>query len=181
MKILCYDLETRPTTAYVWSAWKQNVAPIQVVEHGRVICWAAKWVGEKSTYFGAEWEPTLNDKDHIERLHALMDEADAVLTYNGDKFDQRVLNTELLKRGLFPCAPSKSIDMYKVVKKRFSTFHARMDSIAQLLGIEGKLDTGGMELWIDVMNGDPKAQKKMERYNRRDIKVLEEIYERLKG
>ena len=71
--------------------------------------------------------------------------------------------------------------MYKVVKKRFSTFHARMDSIAQLLGIEGKLDTGGMELWIDVMNGDPKAQKKMERYNRRDIKVLEEIYERLKG
>lgn len=177
MKILCYDLETAPTMAYVWSAWKQNVAPVQVEQHGRVICWAAKWVGEKEVMFGAEWSSDF----FIEELADLMDEADAVLTYNGDKFDQRVFNTELLKRGLKPVAPSKSLDLYKVVKKRFATFHARMDSIADLLGIQGKLETGGFELWKGVMEGDPKAQKKMERYNRRDIKVLEKLYERLKG
>lgn len=177
MKILIYDLETAPTMAYVWSAWKQNISPNQVVEHGRVICWAAKWLGEKQVHFGAEWKSDM----FIEDLADLMDEADAVITYNGDKFDQRVLNTALLIRGLKPLAPAKSIDMYKVVKKRFATFHGRMDSIAELLGIQGKLDTGGMELWIGVMNKDPKAQKKMERYNVRDIKVLEKIYEHLKG
>lgn len=181
MKILCFDLETRPTEAYVWSAWKQNVAPNQVIEHGRVICWAAKWVGEKRTYFGSEWGPKVNGVDFIERLHELMMEADAILTYNGDKFDVPVLNTELMKRGLMPPPPNRSIDMYKVVKKNFRLFHGRMDSVAESLGLGGKLDTGGMQLWIDVMQGKKKAQKQMEKYNRQDIYVLEEIYMKLKG
>lgn len=181
MKILCYDLETQPTTAYVWAAWKQNVAPIQVLDHGKVITWSAKWVGEKQTYFGAEWEPTLNGKDFIERLYDMMNEADALLTYNGDSFDQKVFNTELMKRRLPPAAPSKSIDMYKVVKQRFRLFHSRMDTVAAALGIEGKTDTGGFELWKGVMEGDPKARKKMEKYNRQDIKVLEDIYNILRG
>jgi hypothetical protein len=181
LNILIFDLETRPTEAYVWSAWKQNVAPNQVIEHGRVICWCAKWYGEKKTYFGAEWEPTVNGQDFIYRLAAMMDKADAILTYNGDKFDVPVLNTELMKRGLNPPAPSKSIDMYKVVKKNFRLFHGRMDSVAKALGVDGKLDTGGMQLWIDVMQGKKKARKDMEKYNRQDIIVLEDIYVKLRG
>lgn len=181
MKILCFDLETRPTTAYVWSAWKQNVAPTQVVEHGRVICWAAKWVGNNSVYFGAEWQPTINGMHYIERLHAMLMEADAILTYNGDKFDVPVLNTELMKLDLAPPPPNKSIDMYKVVKRNFRLFHGRMDSVAQMLGLAGKTETGGMQLWIDVMEGKPEAQALMEKYNRQDIKVLEDIYLQLKG
>lgn len=181
MKILCYDLETQPTLGYVWSAWQQNMLPGQIKEHGKVITWAAKWVGEKQVYFGADWEPDVNGKGFIERLHDLLMEADVILTYNGDKFDVRVLNTAILLAGLKPLPAHKSIDMFKVVKRRFALFHARMDSVASLLGLEGKTDTGGMQLWIDVMKGDKKAQKKMEKYNRQDIKVLEDIYEKLKG
>jgi len=179
MKILCYDLETQPTLAYVWSAWKQNVAPIQVVDHGKVITWSAKWVGEKKIYFGAEWD--MKEGDFIERLHSMMDEADAVLTYNGDGFDQKVLNTELMKRRLPPCAPAKSIDMYKVVKQRFRLFHSRMETVAEALGLEGKTETGGFELWKGVMEGDKKARNLMEKYNKQDIVVLENIYHELKG
>jgi hypothetical protein len=166
---------------YVWSAWKQNMAPSQVVEHGRVICWAAKWAGQKSVYFGAEWEPQLNGMHFIERLHAMMMEADCIMTYNGDKFDVPVFNTELMKLGLNPIPPNRSIDLYKVVKRNFRLFHARMDSVAQALGVAGKTETGGMSLWIDVMAGKKKAQKLMEKYNRQDIKVLEDIYDKLKG
>jgi DNA polymerase elongation subunit (family B) len=178
-KILIYDLETQPTLAYVWQAWKENISPVQVVDHGKVICWAAKWHGEKQTYFGAEWEPTLNGKDFIDRLYDMMNEADALLTYNGDGFDQKVFNTELLKKRLPPAAPSKSIDMYKVVKKRFRLFHSRMQTVAEALNLAGKTDTGGFELWKGVMQGDLKARKKMEKYNRQDIKVLEDIYDEL--
>jgi predicted RNA-binding Zn-ribbon protein involved in translation (DUF1610 family) len=179
MKILCYDLETQPTLGYVWSAWQQNMAPVQVVDHGKVICWAAKWVGEKGVHFGAEWDS--KEGHFIDRLYGMMNEADALLTYNGDGFDQKVLNTELMKRKLPPAAPSKSIDMFKVVKQRFRMFHRRMDTVAAALGLEGKTDTGGFELWKGVMEGDRRAQKKMEKYNKQDIIVLENIYEALKG
>lgn len=180
MKILIYDLETQPTLGYVWSAWKQNMAPVQVVDHGKVICWAAKWAGEKSTYFGAEWEPEVNGEDYIERLYNMMNEADALLTYNGDGFDQKVFNTELLKRKMPPAAPAKSIDMFKVVKDRFRLFHSRMQTVAEALGLGGKTETGGFQLWVDVMAGDKKARKLMEKYNRQDIKVLEDIYNELR-
>lgn len=56
-----------------------------------------------------------------------------------------------------------------------------MDSVAQMLGLAGKTETGGMQLWIDVMEGKPEAQALMEKYNRQDIKVLEDIYLQLKG
>ena len=180
MNILIYDLETVPTEAYVWSAWKQNVAPIQVVEQGRVVCWAAQWLGDKDRdiMFGSEWD--LNpEKDFIVRLHDLFEEADAVITFNGDKFDELVANTEYMKRGLGPPPPRKSIDMYKVSKQRFRLLHHRMDSVAEALGIKGKTETGGFQLWRDIMDGKPAAQKLMEKYNKQDIKVLKQIYQKL--
>jgi predicted RNA-binding Zn-ribbon protein involved in translation (DUF1610 family) len=180
MRILCYDVETVPTQAYVWSAWKQNVAASQVQAQGRVVCWAAKWLGAKArdVYFGAEWADE-DGEDFMVRLHGLMEEADAVITYNGNKFDEPVVRTEFAKRGLTPPPPHKSIDMYQVVRKQFRLLHNRMDSVAEFLGVEGKTETGGFQLWVDVMNGDPKGQALMEKYNRKDIKVLEDIYEKL--
>jgi len=177
LNILIYDVETVPTHAFVWSAWKQNVAASQVVEPGRVVCWAAKWLGDKQslTQFGAEWE----DELFIERLHSLMEEADAVITYNGNKFDEPVVRTEFAKRGLTPPPPHKSIDMYQVVRKQFRLLHNRMDSVAEFLGVAGKTDTGGFQLWVDVMNEVPSAQKKMKKYNIQDIRVLENIYQKL--
>lgn len=179
MKILLYDVETRPTSAFVWSAWKQNVAASQVQEHGRVICWAAKWLGDpdSKTKFGAEWEDT--KEDFIQTLWDLMAEADAVITYNGNKFDEPVVRTEYARRGLTPCPPNKSIDLYQVVRKQFRLLHNRMDSVAEFLGIPGKVSTGGFQLWVDVMDGDPSARKKMKKYNIQDIRVLEGIYHAL--
>jgi len=181
MKVLIYDVETVPTEAYVWSAWKQNVAPSQVIEHGRVVCWAAKWRGDKQkdVMFGAEWTPGQDSTRFIRDLHSLMEEADAVITYNGNKFDDVVMNTAFAGLGLTPPPPRKSIDLYRVVVKNFRLFHNRMDSVAAWLGIKGKTDTGGFDLWVRVMNEDPAAQKLMEKYNRQDIKVLEDIYKRL--
>lgn len=183
MKILIYDLETIPTEAYVWSAWKQNVAPIQVQEQGRVVCWAAQWLGDKDKdmMFDAEWitPPVDGERDFIHNLYDLFDEADVLITFNGDKFDQLVANTEFMKRGLGPPPPHRSIDMYKVSKQRFRLLHHRMDSVAEALGIVGKTDTGGFKLWLDVMAEKPRAQKLMEKYNKRDITVLRKIYEKL--
>jgi predicted RNA-binding Zn-ribbon protein involved in translation (DUF1610 family)/DNA polymerase elongation subunit (family B) len=181
LNILIYDLETRPTEAFVWQAWKVNVAAGQVKEQGHVICWAAKWLGDSNskTMFGSEWEEDGDIDCYIYRLHALMEEADAVITYNGNKFDEPVIRTEFARRGLPPVAPHKSIDLYQVVRKQFRLLHNRMDSVAEFLGIKGKTETGGFQLWVDVINEVPKAQALMKKYNIQDIRVLEEIYHKL--
>jgi len=180
MKILIYDLETRPTEAFVWQAWKQNIHAGAVIQQGHVICWAAKWLGDthSQTMFGAEWLDVAG-QDFIEDLHDLMESADAVITYNGNKFDEPVLRTEFARRGLAPAAPHKSIDLYQTVSSQFRLLHKSMDAVAEFLNLKGKQSTGGFQLWVDVVNQCPKAQKKMMKYNIQDIRVLEQIYYRL--
>ncbi len=93
MKILIYDVETAPTLAYVWRMWKENISPNQIVEHGRVLCWAAKWYGDDEVL----WMDARHEEDETEmlsHLHALIEEADAVVTYNGNNFDIPVVNTQ---------------------------------------------------------------------------------------
>jgi predicted RNA-binding Zn-ribbon protein involved in translation (DUF1610 family)/DNA polymerase elongation subunit (family B) len=180
LNILIYDLETRPSAGFIWRAWDQNISAGQVIEQGHVICWAAKWLNDprSKTMFGCEWEGDDPD-EYIHRLHALMEEADAVLTFNGNKFDEPVLRTEFVLRGLAPTAPHKSIDLYQVVRRQFRFLHNRMDSVAEYFGVPGKTNTGGFQLWVDVMNREPKALAKMKKYNIQDIRVLEDIYYKL--
>ena len=53
MKILVVDIETRPSMAYVWRLWDENVGIDQIVKSGEMISWAAKWHGEKEVLFAS--------------------------------------------------------------------------------------------------------------------------------
>ena len=100
MRILGLDIETAPNTAHVWSLWKQNIAINQIVNTGRVMCFAAKWVGEPEITFFSE--KIHGHKRTIKAAHKLVSEAEAVLSYNGEKFDLPTLNREFLKYDLKP-------------------------------------------------------------------------------
>ena len=177
MRILLWDIETAPTQAFIWKLWKENIGVNQIIEPGRVLCWSAGWLGEDTVEYNAVW---LNgERDMVEHLHELLEQADAHVTYNGNHFDVPTMNAAFLKYKLPPPAPSKSIDLYQVVKKRFRFLSNRLDYVAKYLGLEGKLDTGGFQLWADVVNGVPEAQEKMLDYNIQDVVLLEEVYQAL--
>lgn len=181
MKILIYDVETAPTLAYVWRMWKENISPNQIVEHGRVLCWAAKWYGDDEVL----WMDSRHEEDEAEmlsHLHALIDEADAVVTYNGNNFDIPVVNTQFLLNGFPPPAPNKSIDLYRTVKSRFRFAHNRMDSVCEALGLGRKEETGGFDLWARCLNAitDHEAWDQMVQYNIQDVAMTEELYDVLR-
>ena len=46
-KILFLDAETSPNSAFVWGLFKQNIGINQMIDSIRVMCWSAKWAGEK--------------------------------------------------------------------------------------------------------------------------------------
>jgi rubredoxin len=113
-------------------------------------------------------------------MHALLDEADIVIHYNGQKFDIPVLNREFLKHGLKPPSPYKQIDLFRVVKRMFRFESNKLKSILKELSLENKLEHEGFRLWTDCMDGKPAAWKKLGAYNRRDVTVLEPLYELLR-
>lgn len=176
-KILVLDIETKPATAYIWRTFKENIGYEQILEPGGMICFAAKWVGEKETYFFSDW--THSHGEMVHAIHGLLNEADAVVSYNGDRFDLPKLHGEFLLEGLAPPAPITSIDVMKTVKKMGFVMN-RLAFIGPLLRVGAKVKHEGFELWAKVLEGDEKAQAKMEKYNIQDVVLLERLYVKIR-
>ena len=113
----------------------------------------------------------------IRRIYDLICEADAVVHYNGTKFDMPILNQEFLLDDLSPPSSYVQIDLLKTARKRFKLPSNKLDYVAQFLGLGSKAKHMGMEMWRDCMNDCPKAWKSMKRYNRQDVVLLEKVYE----
>lgn len=178
MKILLSDIETAPNLATVWGLWGQNIAINQIMAAGYTLCWSAKWLGDDEVMFDSVHKSSATKM--LKRIHSLLDECDAVVTYNGDKFDLPTLSKDFLTHGMKPPAPYKSIDLCTVAKKQFRFPSNKLDYIAQALGIGKKTEHAGHQLWIDCMALKPDAWAVMEEYNKNDVVILEGVYERMR-
>ena len=177
MKILLLDIESSPNTAHVWGLWQQNVGLKQLMESSYVLCWAAKWLGEKEIMFDSVNQS--RPKAMLRRIHDLISAADAVIHYNGTKFDMPTLNKEFLLFNMNPPAPYKQIDLLKTMRSQFRFPSNKLDYVAQRLGLGAKTEHEGHELWVKCMNGDKDAWKTMEKYNKQDVVLLEQVYNRV--
>lgn len=177
MKLLILDIETAPNTAFVWGLWGQNIGINQIAEPGYTLCWAAMWENERQLHFRSSFAD--GDADMLYHIWQLLDEADAVITYNGQKFDLPTLNSEFARIGFGPPSPYKHIDLYKVMKKNFKLPSFKLDFVLQYFGIGAKVQHKGMPLWIGCMQGDEVCWKQMERYNKGDVRPLKRLYKHL--
>lgn len=177
MKILLLDIETAPHKVYSWGLYNQDINPDNVIEQGYTLCWAAKWHGKSKVFFDSIHKS--RRKGMIKRIYDLMDEADAVVHYNGTKFDVPTLNHEFLYDGLSPPSSYAEIDLLKTARRRFRLPSNKLDYVAQYLGLGSKVKHMGLQLWHDCMDGCPKAWKVMERYNKKDVTLLEDVYDTL--
>jgi DNA polymerase III epsilon subunit-like protein len=178
MKTLFLDIETAPNTAYVWGFFDQNISHDQIEESSYILCWSAKWYGEKTVQFASAEKKT--HKEVLKPVHKLLDEADVVVHYNGTKFDIPILNREFIKHGFTPPSPYKQLDLLRVVRQAFRFESNKLAYVTEALGLNKKLDHDGFKLWVRCMKGDREAWRKMEAYNRNDVQIMEPLYERLR-
>lgn len=182
-KILLLDVETAPLRSFTWGLWQQNVAPIQIISDWFMLTWSAKWLFEEEIF-----SDRLQSKEAIEQddkrisksIWTLVDKADIIIAHNANKFDMKRLNTRFLLNDLNPPMPYQVIDTLDHARKRFAISSNRLDYINKQLGIPGKISTS-FELWIGCMKGDVSSLKEMEEYNKRDVKILEETYLKLRA
>jgi DNA-directed RNA polymerase subunit RPC12/RpoP len=180
-KVLLLDIETAPLRGFFWGLWKQNIGYKQLENEWYMLTWAAKWLDSDEYLYDSvhlHGDHT-DDRAILESLHGVLDDADIVVAHNGNRFDIPKINARLIQAGLEPPSPYKKIDTFQVAKRQFAFTSNRLDSIAEFLGIGGKVSTGGFELWVRCLEGDKEAFEKMVEYNIQDVHLLEEVYKRM--
>ena len=177
MRILKLDIEAAPAKAYIWGLKTRYVPLSQVAEDGYILCFAYQWEGEDEVGFFSLWDHGYDTM--VDAAWLLLDEADAVITYNGNGYDLPRLNSEFLAQRLGPPSPYYSIDLYATVSKKFKVLSKSMKHMLDILSLENKLEHKGMELWTNVMKGVKEDQAIMEEYNIQDVIVMEDLYKEL--
>lgn len=177
-KILVLDIETMPAISYHWQLFDVNISLDQLITPSRIYAVGAKWVGQPDVYYFEAKRPS-QQKRMLKAVHKLLMEADAVVTYNGERFDLPWLLGEFAKYGLPPPPPPTSIDLIKTVKK-FKLQSNKLQYALTYFGLGSKVDTGGFQLWREVYEGSPEARELMQTYCIGDVHGEEALYGKLR-
>lgn len=182
-KILIYDIETSPIMAWIWRpGTKLNVSHDMIVDGQQtdIICICYKWHGEKKVH-SLDWGLKKQDSSKmIEEFSKVIEQADVVLAHNGDKFDLKHINTQRLLKNQKPIMWPTSEDTLKMVKKHFNFSSNRLDYLARIL-VGGGKDRMAFRDWVDIVQyKKEKALKKMIKYCKKDVELLDKVFTRIK-
>ena len=161
------------------SLGSENVhRPDMVVKQSAIMCFAATWINEPS-------EPMFFSTYHnghggmLSAMWELMNEADGLVYFNGDRFDGPKMKKELLVAGYDPPSPYKGIDLYTVIKRQFDFPYKRLDQVAKALGLQGKIGSH-KDNWKQCLENDPEAWERMKIYNIQDVVLNEQVFNVIK-
>lgn len=179
-KIILLDIETAPSLGWVWEKWETNVADFK--NYWYILSYAWKVLGENKTYVKAltdypDYEKDReNDKNLLQDLWKVLNEADIVIAHNGDGFDIPKICTRFIYHKMLPPSPYETIDTLKIAKRIFLFDSNKLDDLGHYLNVGRKLPHTGFHLWQGCMTGDIKAWKMMKEYNKQDVELLERVY-----
>ena len=184
-RILIYDIENTPGLGWVWEKYKTNV--IEFDQDWQMLCFAYKWLGDKKIHTVAlpdfaGYKPgmdRMNDYGVAAELWHLYDKADIVVAHNGNHFDQAKARARMLVHGFPPPSPFREVDTLQVARKLFKFSANSLDELCRQLKIGRKEATAGFHTWKGCINGDPGEWARMLRYNKNDVRMLEELYLRM--
>lgn len=189
-KILVLDIETLPDLPKVLKHlpriddWPGQSLKASI---NSVLCIGFKWLGEKQTRIIScwdfkSWNSSVNDdKELLKAFAKIFNQADAIVTQNGKKFDIKFLQTRYMINGLDALDHKVlHLDTKQIAKRYLYIIGNRLNDLAEITNSAKKLENGGWELWEKVWRKDPKAMKLMARYCKQDVKTLEEVFLKLR-
>lgn len=185
-RCLVFDIETFPIIASVWGLKDQNISLNQIHKDWSVAAWGAKWLGESKLYYR---DTSCNkdvryDKNILEDMWKLLDQADVVITQNGKGFDSKRLNARFIEHGMNPPSPYRHLDTYLIARGVADFTSNKLEYLTAKLNKkyrkDGHKNFPGMSLWNECEKGNLKAWKEMKKYNLLDVLSTEELYKMLK-
>lgn len=190
LRIILFDIETIPNLRAALESWPQlSDFPGKTMRAtiNSVLCFGWKVLGQKQVNcinawdFPEQWDKSVNDDSRVvETALEVLRGADLIVTHNGKSFDFKFLQTRLLKHKFGPLPKLLHIDTKAEAKKNLFLLNNRLTTAARFLTNTDKLENGGWDLWVDVYDKKPKAMALMEKYCKRDVTVLEAVFNELK-
>lgn len=188
-RCLVLDIETFPIIAAVWGLKDQNIGLNQIRQDSSVMAWGAKWLGRPASevmYRDTSHQRNVRDDRAILRpLWKLLDEADIVITQNGQSFDGPRLNARFMIHKMTPPSPYRHLDTYRIAKRVAEFTSNKLEYLTDKLNVKYKKllhpNYQGMTLWNECEKGNKDAWREMRKYNIHDVLSDEELYENLKA
>jgi DNA polymerase elongation subunit (family B) len=183
-KVLVFDIETSKILAAIWAPGKQYVRPNQIRRDWALMCWAAKWLGEKEIFsMDNRKNEITDDKKICLGLSEMLDEADIVITKNGQKFDIKKLVWRMMVHKIKPFSPVQHIDTERLIRGSAAPSSTKLEFLNEALELEHQksrhVKFPGDTLWDECEAGNKAAWDEMVKYNKKDVLATEDLYERI--
>ena len=180
-KILVLDIETSYLELIGYGLFNQNFGINDIEKDWSILSYCASYIGEEKIYYNdtRKRKDKRDDSKLVKELERLIERSDAVITWNGDKFDLKKIRSRMFFYGHFPQKKIISEDLYKVVKNLFGEASNKLDFWAQKFGCGSKLKGRkfqGKELTRQCLLGNKEAWEEMERYNKMDVEITKKLY-----
>jgi hypothetical protein len=177
---LFFDIETSFNVGIFWrSGYNLNINPGDIIHERAIICICYKWEGEEEVH-SLQWDSKQSDKAMLKKFLKVMAQANEIVAHNGDRFDMKWLRTRCIFHDLAMPPVHNTIDTLKEAKRYFNFNSNKLDYIAKFLGVGAKMETGGLDLWKDIVfKKSPEAMDKMVAYCKMDVKVLQTVFDKL--
>lgn len=176
MNRLFWDIETSPNIGFFWKpGYKVNLSHDNIIKERAIICICYKWEKESKVHT-LVWDEGCDIK-LCRDFMAVMEQADEMVAHNGDRFDMKWFRARCLKHDIGIPKDVTTVDTLKLSRSKFELNSHRLDYIAKFLLGHGKIETS-FGLWKNiVLDRCEKSMAHMVRYCKRDVKILQEVYE----
>ena len=175
-KILVLDLERLPMRTKSLPVWDmkglqyRRLTPDDIERWGRTICLAYRWGWTGRIEFIAEWQEG-GREGYLRAAQSLLEEADVLVGHNSKAFDYPHLAGDLMHEFGVAVPEPKHLDTLLIARKRANFEANHLDTLTKRFGIPAKTDKYRIEVAEAAAAGDVKAQRKIERYNRGDVRA----------
>lgn len=181
-RVLFLDLETAQNIVAVWSCgYKMSVGPESIIKERFIISAQWAWNNEKTVHGVLSNIKKADDKQLIKKLTKIIAKADVIVGHNVAKFDARWLEGRAMINKLPPTGlPFKTMyDTMRLAKRAFGLNSYKLDYLAKLLDIPGKIKTSYSDWMRILVDKDMKAAEGMLKYGKHDITINRMVFEAL--
>lgn len=182
-KIAFLDVETAAAVSYHFGRWNINIGEDSVLQQGgQVLVSCHSWLDTpevEELHMTPKELQSLDDSRIIYKLYDLYEDADAIVMHNGKKFDHKVIQTRGTYFGYGRLPTVKILDTLEIAKQKLRLPSNKLDSIGNYFNLGRKIDTGGIELWKKVQQGDKQAMQDMVTYCQQDVNLLKSVFHKL--
>lgn len=153
---------------------------------GHILCAAVKVSGIKQPYIAridefADFKDRMwYDKTICQDIAEALAGLDMVVTQYGSRYDIPFVNSRLLYHKLPPLAPLMHCDIWRIARTHLALSSNRLETMSLFLHTKANKDHLDWETWERAAYGDKVSLDAIVDHCRRDVLVLEEIFEALK-